>query len=102
MSRIRKTGCSSVMAAPPSHSLYSIFSPSLSGLISQSQGNKVAAGSYLLPGEDRCGDTHCLTAEVNLRSTHIVDLTWSCDNGWSCRQSNNSECKFDVGHICLD
>ena len=43
--------------------------------------------THLLPGEYRCWHTHRLTAQVHLRATHIVDLTWWSDNDWSCKQT---------------
>lgn len=39
---------------------------------------------YLLPGEDRCGHAHSLTAQVHLRAAHVVDFTRRGDNHWSC------------------
>ena len=40
--------------------------------------------TYLLPGEDRCGHAHSLTAQVHLRAAHVVDFTRRGDNHWSC------------------
>lgn len=42
----------------------------------------------LLPGEDRCGHAHCLTAQEHLRATHVVHLTRWSDDDRSCRHTD--------------
>lgn len=44
--------------------------------------------THPLPGEDRCGHAHRLTAQVHLRAAHVVDLTWRSDDERSCRQTD--------------